>query len=372
MTFKTIFMAVGTAEADAEIDRAVTLCEAAGAHLALLVVGIAPPPPASPYGVVSNDIWAGEIRDGQNEAQVRGKELEARLAAGPVPVSIEAQYIDRGTVADTAIGDGTKIDNLVQLGHNVKVGRTCLICGHVAVGGSTVIGDRVVLASMLDADDDAASAAASYAGELGTEGILRLIGEGAFSVWEFAVTDLAVTLELSEHAARAYVAQAVELRDRLPRLWGQVMTGRLPVWKARRVAEQTIHLKAATATFVDDQGRSFLCGAIGTADECLLECVEGACPDGYGCGADGTCRQASGVFERVAPLTLAVDDVATGDVDGDGFDDLVASSGSSVMVGFGSTGADLAATQAELIKLVPIFLAASSPARDAWCATHHG
>ena len=53
--------------------------------------------------------------------------------------------IDRGTIADTVIGDGTKIDNLVQLGHNVKVGRTCLICGQAAVGGSTVIGDRVVL-----------------------------------------------------------------------------------------------------------------------------------------------------------------------------------------------------------------------------------
>jgi nucleotide-binding universal stress UspA family protein len=102
MAFKTIFMAVGTGDADAEIDRAAAICEAAGAHLALLVVGIAPPPPASPYGVVSNDIWAGEIRDGQNEAQVRSQALEARLAAGPVPVSIEAQYIDRGTVATLA------------------------------------------------------------------------------------------------------------------------------------------------------------------------------------------------------------------------------------------------------------------------------
>jgi len=53
--------------------------------------------------------------------------------------------IDRGTVADTVVGDGTKIDNQVQLGHNVKVGAACLICGQVGVGGSTVIGDRVVL-----------------------------------------------------------------------------------------------------------------------------------------------------------------------------------------------------------------------------------
>jgi len=110
-----------------------------------------------------------------------------------------------------------------------------------------------------DLDDRPAKAAelAHEAGELGTEGVLRLAGEGAFSVREFAVTDLAVTLELSEHSARAYVAQAVELRDRLPRLWGQVMNGRLPVWKARRVAEQTIPLKAATAGFVDAQLAEF-------------------------------------------------------------------------------------------------------------------
>ena len=50
------------------------------AHLAVLVLGIAPPPPASPYGVVSNDLWAGEIREGQDEAQTRAAAIEARLA----------------------------------------------------------------------------------------------------------------------------------------------------------------------------------------------------------------------------------------------------------------------------------------------------
>ena len=74
---------------------------------------------------------------------------------------------------------------------------------------------------------------------------------------EFAVTDLAVTLAMSEQAARHYVAETVELRDRLPRLWGQVMAGRLPVWKARRVAEQTIPLNAAAAGFVDAQLAEF-------------------------------------------------------------------------------------------------------------------
>jgi UDP-3-O-[3-hydroxymyristoyl] glucosamine N-acyltransferase len=53
--------------------------------------------------------------------------------------------IDRGTVRDTVIGRGTKLDNLVQVGHNVIVGEDCLLCGQVGVAGSTRIGDRVVL-----------------------------------------------------------------------------------------------------------------------------------------------------------------------------------------------------------------------------------
>ena len=67
------------------------------------MLGIAPPPPASPYGVVSNDIWAGEIRDGQAEAQARadGGRGEARRGRGSRP-RCEAQYIDRGTVATLA------------------------------------------------------------------------------------------------------------------------------------------------------------------------------------------------------------------------------------------------------------------------------
>jgi UDP-3-O-[3-hydroxymyristoyl] glucosamine N-acyltransferase len=54
--------------------------------------------------------------------------------------------IDRGSIDDTVIGDGTKIDNLVQIGHNVKVGRLCLIMSQVGISGSTRIGDGCVLA----------------------------------------------------------------------------------------------------------------------------------------------------------------------------------------------------------------------------------
>lgn len=53
--------------------------------------------------------------------------------------------IDRGTVRDTRIGRGSKIDSLVQVGHNVVVGEDCLLCGQAGVAGSTRIGNRVVL-----------------------------------------------------------------------------------------------------------------------------------------------------------------------------------------------------------------------------------
>jgi UDP-3-O-[3-hydroxymyristoyl] glucosamine N-acyltransferase len=95
-------------------------------------------------GIVEEARATGAITAREQQAYVRINSLGAVVVGDDVEVGANS-CIDRGTIADTVIGDGTKIDNLVQLGHNVKVGRTCLICGCVAVGGSTVIGDRVVL-----------------------------------------------------------------------------------------------------------------------------------------------------------------------------------------------------------------------------------
>lgn len=54
--------------------------------------------------------------------------------------------IDRGSIGDTVIGAGTKIDNLVQIGHNVRMGKLCLVMAQVGISGSTRIGDGVVIA----------------------------------------------------------------------------------------------------------------------------------------------------------------------------------------------------------------------------------
>ncbi len=53
--------------------------------------------------------------------------------------------IDRGSLKDTVIGEGSKIDNLVQIGHNVVLGRHCVIVAQVGISGSTELGDFVVM-----------------------------------------------------------------------------------------------------------------------------------------------------------------------------------------------------------------------------------
>lgn len=53
--------------------------------------------------------------------------------------------VDRGHVLDTVIGEGTKIDNLVQIAHNVEIGRHCIIVSQVGISGSAKLGDFVML-----------------------------------------------------------------------------------------------------------------------------------------------------------------------------------------------------------------------------------
>ncbi len=80
---------------------------------------------------------------------------------------------------------------------------------------------------------------------------LPIAGPGAPLVSEFALMEYAATLGMSTDAGKAYVGKTLELRHRLPKLWEHVMTGRLPVWRAMRVAEHTCCLPAAAAAEVD-------------------------------------------------------------------------------------------------------------------------
>jgi UDP-3-O-[3-hydroxymyristoyl] glucosamine N-acyltransferase len=61
--------------------------------------------------------------------------------------------IDRGSTRDTVIGEGTKIDNLVQIAHNVSIGRHCLIAGQTGISGSSQVGDFVMMGGQVGLAD---------------------------------------------------------------------------------------------------------------------------------------------------------------------------------------------------------------------------
>jgi UDP-3-O-[3-hydroxymyristoyl] glucosamine N-acyltransferase len=61
--------------------------------------------------------------------------------------------VDRGSIDDTVVGRGTKLDNLVHVGHNVRIGARCLLMAGVGVAGSTRLGDDVILAGHVGVTD---------------------------------------------------------------------------------------------------------------------------------------------------------------------------------------------------------------------------
>lgn len=116
--------------------------------------------------------------------------------------------IDRGVSADTIIGAGTKIDNLVHIGHDTVVGKNCLFAGQVGIAGATTIEDNVILW-----------------GQVGVSKTLT-IGKGAIVNAQSGVKD-------SLEGGKAYFGSPVEetrqkVKDmvwikRIPELWEKVM-----------------------------------------------------------------------------------------------------------------------------------------------------
>ena len=62
--------------------------------------------------------------------------------------------IDRATMSETYIGEGTKIDGQVHIAHNVKIGKNCIISGQSAIGGSSKLGDNVILGGQVGIIDN--------------------------------------------------------------------------------------------------------------------------------------------------------------------------------------------------------------------------
>jgi UDP-3-O-[3-hydroxymyristoyl] glucosamine N-acyltransferase len=104
-------------------------------------------------------IKAGAVIGGPGFGYLRGTSGHARIPhVGGCIIEDEVEIgsnscVDRGSVDDTIIGRGTKIDNLVHVGHNVRIGRRCLLMAGVGIAGSTHIGDDVILAGHVGVTD---------------------------------------------------------------------------------------------------------------------------------------------------------------------------------------------------------------------------
>jgi UDP-3-O-[3-hydroxymyristoyl] glucosamine N-acyltransferase len=133
--------------------------------------------------------------------------------------------IDRATTDSTRIGDGTKIDNLVQIGHNVNVGRHCIIVAQVGVAGSTELEDYVTLG-----------------GQVGVVGHIR-IGKGAMVGAQSGVTkDVPAKAQVSGYPAVGHSAwkRLHVLLQRLPQLFqrARAIEQRLETLESHREREE--------------------------------------------------------------------------------------------------------------------------------------
>lgn len=109
--------------------------------------------------------------------------------------------VDRGSLGTTVIGRGSKIDNLVQVAHNVRIGRNCVIAAQTGISGSAEIGDGVVIAGQVGIGDHARIGNGAVIG--GQAGILpgKIIREGAI-VWGTPARSLAEFKKLYAHFSR--------------------------------------------------------------------------------------------------------------------------------------------------------------------------
>ncbi|HEX2893826.1 MAG TPA: HNH endonuclease, partial [Marmoricola sp.] len=92
--------------------------------------------------------------------------------------------------------------------------------------------------------DDLDDAATWWSGTrvMGQDTGIPIAGEGAPLVSEFAVLEFATALGMTADAGRNLVGLALELAHRLPRVWARVQAGSLAPWRAKRIAENTLHL----------------------------------------------------------------------------------------------------------------------------------
>ncbi len=142
-----------------------------------------------PGAVIGSDGFGFVPAEGKN---VKVPQTGTVIVEDDVEIGANA-CIARGTLGDTIIGSGTKIDSLVQIAHNVKIGRNCLIIAQVGISGSTTVEDNVTIA-----------------GQAGTVGHIT-IGKGSIVAGKAGVTKDVAPKEI----VSGYPAQPHQLEKRM-------------------------------------------------------------------------------------------------------------------------------------------------------------
>jgi len=129
--------------------------------------------------------------------------------------------IDRGSLGSTVIGQGTKIDNLCQIAHNVRIGRHCVIAAQTGISGSVEIGDYVVLGGQVGIADHVRIEDGVMIGGRGAVFPGKVLRKGSV-VWGDPVRPLAEYKRLNAYLSRlpSLVQQVKDLARKIAKLGG--------------------------------------------------------------------------------------------------------------------------------------------------------
>jgi nucleotide-binding universal stress UspA family protein len=159
MAFKTIVSVIGVTHGDGDVHVAIDLCREVEAHLSVLVLSVAPPPPSSEYAAVLWEAWLRERQKDTGRLEERVRDVSSQLAKSGLSADVEGQYAERDRAGDAAgrraryadltlIGPGLAADldlkKIVLIGALFKSERPVLIVPDAP--GATLRPRRVLLA----------------------------------------------------------------------------------------------------------------------------------------------------------------------------------------------------------------------------------
>lgn len=115
MAFKTILMVTGTEQGDQDLKLAADLCEETGAHLSILALALAAPPPVGAYGAVISEGWLEERQEDEKRLDERKSAVSAFIASRAISADVSSAYTETGSGA-ALVGERARYADLTLVG----------------------------------------------------------------------------------------------------------------------------------------------------------------------------------------------------------------------------------------------------------------